>query len=52
MCKEANKNKSVMSIDLVIGGYHGMVSCREIIKINAKLTSGINITRIFRLAHF
>ena len=40
-----------MSIDLVIGGYYGKESFRAIININAKFTSGRNITRIFRLAH-
>ena len=41
-----------MSIDLVIGGDHGKGVLRASIKSNAKFTSGINITRIFKLAHF
>ena len=40
-----------MSIDLVLGGNHGKGAFREIIKINAKFTSGRNITIIFGLAH-
>ena len=40
-----------MSIDLVIGRYYGNISFRAIININAKFRSGINITRIFRLAY-
>ena len=41
-----------MSIYLVIGGYHGKGAFRVSIKINAKITSGRNINRIFRLALF
>ena len=40
-----------MSIDLVPGGDHGKGSFRASININAKIISGKNITRIFRLAH-
>ena len=51
MFEDANNNKSIMSIDLVIGGDHGKGAFRAIININAKFTSGRNTTRIFRLAH-
>ena len=40
-----------MSIDLVIGGYHGKEEFRESMNINEILISGRNITRIFRLSH-
>ena len=46
------KKKSIMSIYLVIGGYHGKGAFRVSIKINAKITSGRNINRISRLALF
>ena len=40
-----------MSIDLVIGRDHGKGAFRASININAKFTSGRNITIIFRIAH-
>ena len=41
-----------MSIDLVICRYHRKGAFRASIKINAKFTSGRNITRTFSLAYF
>ena len=38
MCKEANKQKSILSIDLVIDGDCGKGAFGAIIKINAKFT--------------
>ena len=40
-----------MTIVLLIGRDHRKGAFRASIKINAKFTSGRNITRIFRLAH-
>ena len=51
MCKEANKKKSIMSIRLVICGYHGKGEFRASININANFTSGRYLTRIFSLVH-
>ena len=50
MYEEAKKN-SIVSIEIVIGGYYGKGEFRARIKINAKITPGRNIKRIFRLAH-
>ena len=52
MCEEANKNEPTVSIDLVIGRDHGKGSFIASITINVRFTSGRNITKIFRLAHF
>ena len=41
-----------MSIDLVVGVYHGKGEFRASIKLNAKYTPGRNITIIFRLECF
>ena len=51
MCQEAEKNQSIMSIDLVIGGYHGKGPFRETIKLIVKFISGRNTTMIFRLVY-
>ena len=51
MHEKENKNKSIMSIDLVIVRDHGKGSFRASININANFTSGRNITRVFRLEH-
>ena len=51
MCKDAKNNKSIMSIDLVIGGDHGKGEFIASININAKFTPERNITRIFRLTN-
>ena len=40
-----------MSIDLVIGGYHGKRSFGEIIKLIVKYILGRNATMIFRLVY-
>ena len=52
MYEEANKNQSIISIDIVIVEYHGKGSFRTCIKLNEKCTSGRNIDIIFRLSHF
>ena len=51
MCEEA-KNESILIIYLVICGDHVKVEFIESINTNENFTSGRNITRIFRLAHF
>ena len=51
MCKEANKNESIIPTDLLTGGDNGKGEFRTSIYINEKLTPGRNINRIFRLAH-
>ena len=51
MYKEKNKDEKIMPIVLVIFGYHGNGAFRAIINLNTKFSTGINITRIFRLAH-
>ena len=45
------KNESIILIDILFGGDHGKRAFREIININAKFTSGRNVTRIFSLAY-
>ena len=47
MYQEANKNESIMSIDLVIGGDHGKGAFIASINLNANFTSGRNITTLF-----
>ena len=51
LCEDANKSESVMSTELTIGGDHLKGEFRASIHLNQKFTSGINITRIFRIAH-
>ena len=45
------EGKQIMSIDLVIVGYHVKGAFRASVKIDSKFTSGRNTTKIFRLAH-
>ena len=40
-----------MSIDLVIGRYHGKGAFKESIKINVKFTPGRDISKTFRISH-
>ena len=47
MFEDANNNKSIMSIDLVIGGDHGKGAFIASINLNANFTSGRNITTLF-----
>ena len=49
MCEEANKNELIMSIGLVIGGYHGNGAFRASIKLNAKCIPERNTTMISRI---
>ena len=51
MYEEANKNQSIMPIDLLIGGDHIKREFREIIKPNVKFAEGRYITIILRLIH-